>query len=368
VDIRSLFLVHAALLLLFGIMMLVDSVGQSEQEGNYWFAASNFSGALGLFLRPLFPHASAFVVAIIPNLLLFIELSLLNKAVAEFVQHGRRQWIGFLGSSLAVSVASYYVVFVHPNPTALADLISLMTISTSACTAVLLFRYTSPAMRLPMFTMGIFLGIYALNNIVRLGNDWVEPTQRFLHVMLDRTILAGLSVGYLLMTDARLRQRLEHQVNVDPLTGVLNRRALESEALQRIENSRQQGQSVSALMLDIDHFKQINDTYGHHAGDRALQALTDALRSTMRASDLIVRMGGDEFLVILSGIHAEQAAETAERLRRHLETLRISTDKGEFAIQVSIGVTSLQSQSIQLDDLMKLGDRSLYAAKAERTK
>ena len=365
-DITTLFFVEATLLFLFGVVMLVDSLGQDSQEGSYWFAASNFLGGIGLLLRFVFPHSSPWVLLVIPNLLLFLELSLLNKAIAEFVEHGRNLWIGFLALSFAVTAATAYIIFRHPAPTLIANLISLMTISTAGSSAFLLFRYVSPKIKLSMWIMGTLFALYGLNNLLRLGHDWVIPAERYYHVWFDRTILASLSVSYLLMTEAQLRHKLQHLANVDPLTGVLNRRAFENEAQRRVESDRRKGHCVSALMLDVDHFKQINDTYGHHAGDRALQELAEALRRTMRVTDIIVRLGGDEFLVILSGITAEQANEAAERLRQQLATLLIPSEKGAFRIQASVGVTSLDSSSIELDDLLKLGDRSLYAAKSGR--
>jgi diguanylate cyclase (GGDEF)-like protein len=119
-------------------------------------------------------------------------------------------------------------------------------------------------------------------------------------------------------------------------------------------------------MLDIDRFKQINDSHGHQAGDLALCAVADCLRSTMRASDLIARLGGDEFLVIMpnTGAHAAQLA--AERLQTQLADVRVACDTGEFDVRASIGITSIAGGNVTLEDLLKQGDRALYVAKASR--
>src|ERR1035438_2686393 len=102
------------------------------------------------------------------------------------------------------------------------------------------------------------------------------------------------------MTNARLRASLEHLAGTDALTGTLNRRAIERQTERVFNPSRRRNDSVAVLMLDIDRFKEINDSYGHLAGDLALCAVADCLRDTMRAGDLIARLGGDEFLVIRS--------------------------------------------------------------------
>ena len=365
-DIPSLFFVEATILFLFGVIMVVDSIGQSSQSGNYWVAASNFCGAIGLLLRPLFPRASPIVVQLVPNFLLFMELSLLNKAIAEFVGHGRKLWLAFAGLAVLMTGASTYAIYWHPNPTMLAQFISIVTASVPGCSAALLFRYASPRIRIPMFSMATFFGLYTLNNLLRLGHDWVVPAERFYHILFDRTILAGLSVGYLLMSEASLRHRLQDRANLDPLTGLLNRRALEGDTTRMVERSRHAGEYDSALIIDIDHFKSINDVYGHHAGDAALKVLADALRSTMRESDPVIRLGGDEFLVLLYGAPAAQARDAAERLRNHLASLHVSTDTGEFSIKTSIGIATLARQELSLDELLKTADRNLYIAKSGR--
>nr|WP_255551021.1 GGDEF domain-containing protein [Granulicella sp. dw_53] len=166
------------------------------------------------------------------------------------------------------------------------------------------------------------------------------------------------------MTAARLRNDLERLAGTDALTGTLNRRAIEREVQFAVDRSRENRGSVSALMLDVDYFKQINDNYGHHAGDLALCAIAECLRRTIRAGDLLARLGGDEFLVVMPNSTAEIAQIAANRIQVQLATLRVASDNAEFGIQASIGVTTLDSQNLQLEDLMQLGDRALYEVKA----
>jgi diguanylate cyclase (GGDEF)-like protein len=166
------------------------------------------------------------------------------------------------------------------------------------------------------------------------------------------------------MTTARLRSSLEQLAGTDSLTGTLNRRAVERETVRVFTHVRERHTSISALMLDIDSFKQINDGYGHHAGDLALCAVADCLRSTMRAGDLIARLGGDEFLVIMPNTDGDAARLAANRIHTHLDGLRVTCDTGEFGLRTSIGITSIDGGNLTLEDLLKLGDRALYKAKA----
>jgi diguanylate cyclase (GGDEF)-like protein len=211
--------------------------------------------------------------------------------------------------------------------------------------------------------MGTLLSLYATTNTIRLLAIRSFPRQIFYHIWLDRTIIAGLSFGFLLMT-ARLRNRLEQLAGTDALTGTLNRRSIERETERLFNRSRQRNNSIGALMLDVDSFKQINDTHGHHAGDLALCALADCLRHTTRTGDLIARLGGDEFLVIMPNTNSALAELAANRIHAHLAGLRVTCDTGEFGVQASIGIASIDNGRLSLEDLVKLGDRALYAAKA----
>jgi diguanylate cyclase (GGDEF)-like protein len=361
VDVPTLFFVEASLLFLFSLTMVVNSMGQSGQGANYWFAASNFCGGVSLVLHS-FPPNDIFLTVIVSNLLLFVELCFLNKAIAEFVEHGRHLWLGLLGLSLIATFVPFYALRQRPNPGLMMEFISVITVSTAACSAVLLFRYPPPRSKIPTFLMGTLFSLYLANNLVRSFTGYSRL--RFYHIWLDRTIIAGLSFGFLWMTAARLRNSLEQLAGTDALTGALNRRAVERESARVFIQLRERRASISAVMLDIDSFKQINDGYGHHAGDLALCAVADCLRGTMRAGDLIARLGGDEFLVIMPNTDGDAARLAANRIHTHLAELRITCDSGEFGLRTSIGVTSIDGGNVTLEDLLKLSDRALYKAKA----
>jgi len=364
VDVLTLFFVEASLLFLFSLTMLAGSVGQPGKTGSYWFVASNFCGGVGLLLHGALPNAPALINVVLANLFLFVELTLLNKAIAEFVGRGRRAWLYLLALSIFMTVATVRYTLWPADHTLRIALISVVAVATAACSATLLFRSLRGHARVSTVTMGALFSLYATTNTIRLFNVWRYPQQSFYHIFLDRTIIAGLSFGFLWMTTARLHDSLEALADTDALTGALNRRAIERETAHVFNPRRQRNDSIAAIMLDIDNFKQINDSYGHHAGDLALCAVADCLRNTMRAGDLIARLGGDEFLVIMPNTNAAPAELAAGRIRAHLAELRVPCDTGEFGLRASIGITSIDSGKLTLEDLLKLGDRALYVAKA----
>lgn len=364
-DVQTLFFVEASLLFLFSATMAVNSIGQRSQESNYWFAASNCLGAVGLVAHSLRPEASQYYTVVLANFLLYMELTLLNKAVAEFVGHGRRLWIFFTGMSVALTCVTASMVHYGLPHSIVVDCISVATISTSAASATLLYRYMRYGGKASTFVMATMFALYCLHNIFCIVDNVIHPHHRFYHIWIDRTLIAGLSFAYLLMSSARLRSSIEEQANTDPLTGMLNRRAMESAAL-RLGSRKAPTATVSTLMLDLDDFKIINDTYGHHAGDLALRHLADCLRETMRGSDLIARLGGDEFLVLMPATTEIDARLAAERLQERIGTLRVPCDGHVFSIRASIGVSSFDHEKFHLDDLIRLGDRALYAVKTSK--
>jgi diguanylate cyclase (GGDEF)-like protein/PAS domain S-box-containing protein len=159
-------------------------------------------------------------------------------------------------------------------------------------------------------------------------------------------------------------QELIDAALTDPLTGLHNRRGLEgrSEAL----HFRPGGAPVTQvwIMVDIDHFKRVNDTYGHEAGDEVLKAVAEALRSTARGADLVARFGGEEFVLVLPDTSAELAVRIAERLRLAIEAL--STDVGGQVIRVtaSFGVAQRAAQDSQLE-VLERADAALYSSKKD---
>ncbi len=162
----------------------------------------------------------------------------------------------------------------------------------------------------------------------------------------------------------RLKEELARQATTDELTGVRNRRSLLETARQEFTRARRYGHPLSVLMLDIDHFKDINDRHGHDVGDRVLRAVADACRGELRDSDVLGRLGGEEFGVVLPNTSREGAMAVAERLRNCIDGLRLGGARGaHIAPKVSIGVACMHGAS-RIEAVLKRADQALYAAKA----
>ena len=167
------------------------------------------------------------------------------------------------------------------------------------------------------------------------------------------------------ITDRRvLRMELQRQASVDELTGISNRRYFLACDEKDMQRCARHGNTVSFLMLDIDHFKLVNDTFGHAIGDLALQTVAKTCAKLLRISDSIGRLGGEEFALLLVETNISQAEIAAERLRQEIESLSLLTESGQpVLLRVSIGVTERHQQADTLSTMMVRADQALYQAK-----
>ncbi|RLJ71006.1 diguanylate cyclase [Hydrogenivirga caldilitoris] len=166
----------------------------------------------------------------------------------------------------------------------------------------------------------------------------------------------------------RLREelrRVKEEANVDPLTGLRNRRSFERALNEFYRDFKKFGYPFSLIMLDLDNFKQINDTYGHLVGDRVLREIGNILRNYLRAKDVPARTGGEEFTIILPGITKEEALMVAERLRKVISNHIIEHEGKSIRLTSSFGVAEMSENIENPEDLLRLADQRLYKAKRE---
>lgn len=174
---------------------------------------------------------------------------------------------------------------------------------------------------------------------------------------------AGVLFGFLWMSTERRRLELERMARTDSLTGVLNRRAFESEFMREMSRSLRSGAPLSLLLLDVDHFKNVNDLHGHAAGDAVLCELAAILQRDLRRADLVARLGGEEFAALLPDTDASQAILTAERLRGTIESTQIAMGQSRMAVTASFGVTAWQGGEDAWERLLRRVDAAMYQAK-----
>jgi len=185
-------------------------------------------------------------------------------------------------------------------------------------------------------------------NLVR---DAEGVPQRLFGVCLDTT------------ENCRVHQELEQLSRSDPLTGALNRRGLTSSLEGEVERRRRSGTEMQALFIDLDDFKRINDVYGHSIGDATLQMVSDLLRNSVRSTDYVARIGGDEFLVVLPHTTHSEALPIAQKINDTIEEMQISAKFPHLRVGASVGMVSAAREDEMVQDLLVRTERALHAAK-----
>jgi diguanylate cyclase (GGDEF)-like protein len=184
-----------------------------------------------------------------------------------------------------------------------------------------------------------------------------------------RTLLEIFTNAFAIaLQNALVHENAELLARLDLLTGCTNRRGGQELLLDAFAHARTNRAPLGLLMIDLDHFKTVNDRYGHQAGDAVLVTAAAAARSGLRSTDTLVRHGGEEFLAILPGIGPDQLPRVAERVRETIAGAVSDTDRGRIHVTASIGVTRLDDptpSSASADQLLEEADRALYAAKAQ---
>ena len=198
--------------------------------------------------------------------------------------------------------------------------------------------------------------------LVFVGNGAYQRSVS-LHRARQKLLLSEQALQLQLEEIRALQGRLEEQVNRDPLTGLYNRRYLESTIERELARCKREGRPLSVMMLDVDHFKRINDTHGHQAGDEVLKQLAAILADKCRLADVVCRFGGEEFLLLLPDMPLEVALERAERLRAQFESTALGFGGEPIQATVSIGIANLPEHADLPEVLIGQADSALYRAK-----
>ena len=195
--------------------------------------------------------------------------------------------------------------------------------------------------------------LLARSGELEFGLDELELVSDFAHQAYDA------------IRSAQKFRRVKREAETDALTGIYNRGAVLARGQRAFRKHRSLGTPLAILFIDIDHFKSVNDRFGHDAGDVALAHVAGLCSECLRDDDFVGRYGGEEFLAVLPGANAREAELVAERIRKIIEQARIDHIRGRLAITVSVGIAELSDKFADLETMLRAADRALYRAKRE---
>ncbi len=367
-DLRSLIVMSGILSLLLAVMLLFlqRSYPRSVRGLGLWAAAHAWSFLASVLFagRGFLPDAITIVAA---NLVLLTGMVCYHAGVEQFFgqQPAWARWIALL---LLLLPPLYWYALVEPNYNARLILVCLVWAGIFLSMAWRIWRQ-GPENFSTRFTAVVLL-VHVTVLLLRFFSAWMPlaeeglltPTRvQSLYVGSNALMLLALGMGLILMAGDRLRAEFEHLASHDPLTHVLTRRVFLEACEQELARCRRHGRSMALLLLDIDHFKVINDTHGHQMGDRVLVDFVGRIASLLRRPDLIARFGGEEFVLLLPETSQDEAVTVSERILARVAESR----DGLPPITVSIGAATNRPDEDRLDTLLARADRALYRAKDE---
>ncbi|NEO25881.1 MAG: diguanylate cyclase, partial [Kamptonema sp. SIO4C4] len=198
---------------------------------------------------------------------------------------------------------------------------------------------------------------------IKLGRFYLTPPVTATRQELVRTVAKTIALG---LANIKLRERLQNLSIRDPLTGLYNRRYLEDTLDKEIHRAQRRQNTVGIILLDVDHFKQFNDTFGHEAGDQVLQNLSHFVQTNIRRSDIACRYGGEELLLILPEANVDNSQKRAEQIRQGIKQVKIEHQGQTIGtITLSLGVACFPKHGETRDAVIRAADAALYRAKAQ---
>ncbi|MCZ8064156.1 GGDEF domain-containing protein [Silanimonas sp.] len=365
-DVRTLLVMVAVIATLSAIGMASFGRRYPRFSGVAWFAVADLFLAIGMLLVATRDYAPDWLTTVVANVFSLGGLLLNAEGLRRYAGGDWPWWSRPYFLFLLLLPVTAWFTYVDPD-------VRIRVLAFTGCVgftlcAIAVALHRSPAgprLRLVQLAFGGFALWMAGRWLFTLTN---APMPSFMdagsvHAMtILGYVVFVMTKNYGILRDSvgQALGEIEAQAHTDALTGLLNRRGLAEFAAPAIARARRQGSPFSVALLDIDHFKRINDAHGHAAGDAVLVGIAGILRSRLRASDACARLGGEEFVLLLPDTNEAQALHVADVLRERVASVEFL---GVGRCTVSFGVSTRRDDA-DLADMLRAADRAMYAAKA----
>ncbi|CAN5245477.1 GGDEF domain-containing protein [soil metagenome] len=368
IDLPTLMMAGSFVSAVSGAFLFFAWLQTRTGNGMLWWAGANITQSVCI---PLIAFQGP-----VPNLpAVVLAMALLNLSpaliwAAARATNGRRVDLGIVGSGLAVWVVAYVVPAIQDTPRAQLSLNFTIVAVFIFAAAHEFWRARADRLsaRLPLIVLLVLHGIFSTAGAIDsatdgpLGTATIQIWFGFVHFE-TLAFIVGTSIFTVAM--ARERSELLHKIaaNTDSLTGVATRRAFYEQAEAALARCRVSGGPAAMILFDLDGFKSINDTFGHSRGDQVLRAFGEAAHKTLRATDLIGRLGGEEFATLLPGADTASAHAVAERIRLAFTNTCRTLGPASIVATVSAGIARADDARATVDALLQGADAALYRAK-----
>ena len=373
-DTHTAVFVSTVITAVTSLALLLFSLSKRENWLFLWAALASGSLAGAQMLVFLRGRISDFFSIIVANGLALLCLIAFFEVIRRL--RAIRSKERFVGPCLLVIQIGFFLWYTYREPNFLARsivIISALSIM-NICILKLLLIHAPKDQRVPYMFAALPFLVGLLGPALRIwtfffGTGWGEysyDSPAFaLSVTHYGTQAVWMTLSLVFIVSNELRSQIAEMALTDPLTGALNRRALYDAATREMSRAKRSGASLSVIMTDIDHFKYINDSYGHQAGDAILAHTVDVYQKILRTEDILARYGGEEFVIVVPGSDLNEALSVAERLRIACKENTLIFENHSIPITSSFGVTSCVDNTMTYEALVKEADNALYRAKEE---
>lgn len=366
-DIPTLFIVATCITALLGLFLLVLWIQDRSVRALGWWAVAYLIGGVAVALWMIEPLAALPGINQIASALLFVACGLIWSGARVF--HGRDILLpASVAGAIVWLMASPFPAISQSNSGRIV-LSSLIIACYAVLTAIELRRdrRNPERARLRTILVPVTHGAVFLSPILSMHlfpDSGIGSGREWFAMFALLTLIYVVGTAFIVVVMAKERAVLIHKTaaSTDPLTGLFNRRGFMEAAQQLVETQRRRGQPVTVLMFDLDHFKSINDRFGHDVGDDALRMFGATIAVNMRTNDVVGRLGGEEFAAILPGSLAN-AVPVAERVRVAFQAAGVTISGHAIGATVSIGAAGASASACEISSLLSRADQALYRAK-----
>ncbi|MBL8518981.1 MAG: GGDEF domain-containing protein [Betaproteobacteria bacterium] len=368
-DVRTLFFVLIMLSLVLALSLWIG-VGHRFRAGLGLWVISLLLQCVVFALFALRGRIGELWTVILPNGLFLVCITLKAAAIMQF--YGQRMARSWHVLPPLVLMLLFALLLNHIGPRVLIGSIAYSAAQFALAWLSLHLATPATVQATRLMVIGLVIGALAFFARAMMAllspqevNDLLGPSQiQAVSFLLGLSVILMTSIGFLLLYKERAEDDAQRQAATDPLTDTFNRRMFLELGSKEVARSRRSLVPLSLIMMDLDHFKKVNDKYGHAAGDDVLRRFVDVTNICLRREDMLVRYGGEEFCVLLPEVSDLQAEALAERIRYAVEHAMFRWRDQAIPVTVSIGVASLRGEEDEtLAELLQRADEALYAAK-----
>jgi len=370
-EVNTLFLLTIDVEAILGLLLLLVWVQNTRVHAVAWWASAHLMRATSVMLYGLYGSVPDLISIDLPNVILFSSFGVTWNGARVF--NGRAALPGSLIAGAGVwLVVSQWPGF-EPGSEVRGQLSAMIIAGYTWLTAYEFWRARNeplvsrwPAIVLFFAHGAMFLLRTPLNALLHGKETDNILSSAWISVLSLEAFLMTIATAFILLAMSKERTELRHKTAamIDPLTGLLNRRAFLADAEALLHQQIARDRPIAVLLIDLDHFKSINDRFGHAVGDKVLQIFANTARGSLRQTDLVGRLGGEEFTVLLADASMDNAYLVADRLRKAFAAAAAVIDGEALHATASVGVSVIVDPRQDLTKLITLADQALYLAKA----